>query len=234
MLLDAFDTRNPDQPGFLQMDGRGFDDLREAPSQGYSGVEKELTPGAVVACKTYDGQHYGKIEVFRVDDGPSTDAEEPPRTVQRCALSDIPVAPSGSASLAVIDIDHDEHVAQGTVRACADLCRGVVNDTARFIIVERQSMIHILGEQDFAARVKCDDTRCLVNYGKKLRAQKLLHGRLSKAGNSFVLTIKLLDVSSGVVDALQTKRVQGRVDDLLSAVEPQTCALLRSALTVDP
>jgi TolB-like protein len=234
LLLDAFDARNPDQPGFIQMDGGGFDDLREAPLSGYSGVEKEIIPGAVFACKTYDGQHYGKLEVLRVDGGPSAEAEEPPRSVQRCVLSDIPVAPSGSASLAVIDFDHDDHVAQGTARACADLCRGVVNDSGRFIVVERQSMIHILGEQDFAATVKCDDTRCLVNFGKKLRAQKLLHGRLSKAGNSFVLTIKLLDVSSGMVDALQTKRVQGRVDDLLSAVEPQTCALLRSALTVDP
>ena len=234
LLLDAFDQRNPDQPGFIQMDGVGFDELREAPATGYSGVEKELTPGAVFACKSYDGQHYGKLVVLRVDGGPSAEAAEPPQTVQRCVLADIPVAANGPASLAVIDFDHDERVAAGTARACADLTRGVVGDTGRFVVVERQSMIHILGEQDFAATVKCDDTRCLVNYGKKLRAQKLLHGRLSKAGGSFVLTIKLLDVSSGVVDALQTKRIQGRVDDLLSAVEPQTCMLLRTALTVGP
>lgn len=91
----------------------------------------------------------------------------------------------------------------------ADLTRGALQDIDRYQLVDRDSIVQLLGEQDFAATVKCDDTKCLVNYGKKLRAQKILHGRHTKVGTTIVVTLKIVDVGTAGIDAVEVQKVPG-------------------------
>jgi len=147
-----------------------------------------------------------------------------------CDVTDLPRPSKDSVSLAVIDLRVDEGLSAGVGRALADLCRGVVQDSGQYILLDRESIVDILGEEDFVATVECDDTRCLVDYGKKLRAQKMVHGRVSKVGESMVLTLKMLDVGSAAVDAFKTATVSGDIDRLLDVVEPKACELIRDSL----
>ncbi len=78
--------------------------------------------------------------------------------------------------------------------------------------------------------VHCDETRCLVNYVRKLRAQKMMHGRVSQVGDTFVLTVSMTDVSSAEVDALVTRMIHPGIDNVLRKISPGACELLSDAL----
>ena len=72
--------------------------------------------------------------------------------------------------------------------------------------------------------------KCLVDYGRKLRAQKIIHGRVSRVGEAYVITIKMIDVGSAAVDAIENAKVLAGVEQLVDFVPPTTCRLLRDAL----
>jgi hypothetical protein len=158
---------------------------------------------------------------------PARAKSDPPK----CDLANLPPVPRHQpASIAVMDFDVKD-LGPDAGRALADLARSTVAGSNRYLLLDREDMVNILGEEDFAAAVRCDKTKCLVNYGKKLRAQKLCHGRVNKLGESFVVTIKITDVSSGKVDAFRTERMSGSIDDAMDYIGPLTCVVLRDALT---
>jgi TolB-like protein len=224
-------------PGLLELLGVPYDDVTQVPQARFQLQTRgiPLREGVVYVLKCCDGEHFAKLEALKLVDN-AADAYGLGLRIRysRCATVDLLPETQVPASIAVVDFDAGDDVPQGTTRAVSDLCRGVIQDTGRFILVDRQSMVHILGEEDFAAAVKCDDTRCVVNYGRKLRAQKMLHGRISKVGDTLVLTMKVVDVGSAAVDALETARVQSGEDELLDLVESKACTLIHAALTASP
>ncbi len=207
-----------------------FDDLVSAPTGKYGGGRSVLSEGDLYVFQCWGGTSYGKMEVVALLDDGRTDAE---------ALGMIMATPCALpfqrndcliASLAIVDLDGGDDISSGETQALTDLVRDLVQRTGRYTVVDRDSMMHILGEEDFMASVKCDNNRCIVNYGRKLRAQKMMHGRVNRAGSSMVLTLKMLDVSSAVVDAIETRRVDGGMDTLLDETQEATCTLLRRVM----
>lgn len=148
-----------------------------------------------------------------------------------CQLSDLPEVQS-QQSVAVLDFQASGDQMQGVGESLADLCRDAVLESGRFVLIERESIKAILDEEDFADTFKCDDTKCLVNFGKKLRAQKIIHGRVNEIGKSSLITIKILDVSSTKVEGLKTAKVSG-LEQALDFVQPVTCEILRKSLTAE-
>ncbi len=227
VILRNFDQRYQG-PGIIQLHGISFDRVTEAPKAVYPASQKAMHKGDVFVLRTYDGKHYAKMEVLQIIDGLSAGQTESLSLTSICKFPSPLPSDGPRASIAVLDLDAGDNVSNDIVQAVSDLVRNVIQDTGRYLVVERDSIIEILGEEDFMSTVKCDDTRCLVNYGKKLRAQKILHGRVSLVGNNYIVSLKLLDVSSAKVDALNTNRTSESVDSLLDLIEPQTCELIRS------
>lgn len=145
-----------------------------------------------------------------------------------CDIATLPTV-SSPASLAIMDFDAAEF-GDGVGRALADLARANVLASGQYILLDRENMVNILGEEDFAAAIRCDRSKCLVNFGRKLRAQKLAHGRINSVGGSIVFTLTMTDVSSGRVDAFRSVRIEGGIDAVLDAVEPITCEVVRDSL----
>lgn len=142
-----------------------------------------------------------------------------------------PAAPTEPpASVAVLDFQIDDDLSQSIGLVLADYCRERVQGSGRFLLVDRENMKAILSEADFAATFECDDTRCLVDFGRKLRAQKIIHGRVHRVGGTFVLTLTMVDVATATVEAIRNVRTGGVIERLLDLVSPATCALLREAL----
>ncbi len=153
------------------------------------------------------------------------------RFVSDCRLTELPDRRGQEMeSVAVIDFQSASSLADDTSRGLADLCRAAIQESGRYILVDRHLMLEILGEEDFAAVVDCDDTRCLVDFGKKLRAQKMVHGRVSRVGGTLVLTLRMTDVGSAKIDAFKTVKVCGDVGLAADSISPLTCELLREAL----
>ena len=233
LIIKNFDARFQG-PGMMELHGVPFDKVKQAPQADYGTMPITLREGGVYVLRTYDGKHYAKMEVTGLFDGISTGEAVSLSLPSRCHIVQ-PLPKDGVLpSVAVLDLDTSGNVPDGVARALSDLTRSVVQETGRYILVDRDSIIHILGEQDFISTIKCDNTRCLVNYGKKLRAQKILHGRVSQIGKTFVLSLKLIDVATAAVDAFHTNRTTDGVDGLLEFIEPQTCELIRSAAAKKP
>ena len=229
--FDASPTSN--QPASLPCSGRTFDEVTEAPQAIYNRLRKPLQVGDVYALRCHDGEHYAKLEVIDVfleGEPPQTQSE--PATLS-CMLPEPADAADIGISFAVIDLEADETY-RPLADTISDMCRAAIQQTPHLLLVDRKSMVHVLGEEDFAASMQCDNTRCLVNYGRKLRAQKLMHGNVRRVGEQWVVTLKIVDVSSAEVDAFKTSRFDGDDDALLESVDSMTCELLYQAMVAPP
>jgi len=65
----------------------------------------------------------------------------------------------------------------------------------------------------------CDDTSCQVEIGKLVKAQKLVTGGLSKFGNKYILSLKLVDIQSGVTEFTTDDKCACSEDNLDELVE---------------
>ncbi|MGB0714848.1 MAG: hypothetical protein ACPGXK_03165 [Phycisphaerae bacterium] len=225
-------------PGLIKLDGVSFDDVKIAPHAAYTRDWQPMVAGSNYIVKTYDGKRFGKIEVLLV----TTEKSEADRMLVSGTFSatrgKTPPPPAfqnrnaqtPKISLAVLDFDIRGEIEDGAAMAVTDLCRDALQQTDRFILVDRMSMREILGEEDLMAILKCDDTRCLVNYGRKLRAQKLITGRLSKAGSSIVMSMKMLDVSTAAIDAHVTERCRHGIDEILDRMDAVTERMIQDAI----
>ena len=167
-----------------------------------------------------------KIDTDTIDGSSSVrPLSQPAVTYVGCPLS---THGTRQVSVAVMDFDTQPNDSAAG-RALADLCRQVVIDSSYYILLDRQNILTILGEEDFSKAIHCDETQCLVNYGQRLKAQKMIHGRVNKVGSTFVLTIAMTDVSRISVDSMQTI-INKDLDFVTGATQSTSCELLRSAL----
>jgi len=149
-----------------------------------------------------------------------------------CDLSDLPNPPADQRPpLAVLDFQVGESMEADVGRALADLCRDAIQDSGRFSLVDRQRIADVLGERDFADAIQCDNTVCLVRYGKLLGARKMMHGRINRLGDVFVLAVGLTDVDTGTQIAKSASLAS--VEDSTGAVPTLVCQILRNACTED-
>lgn len=136
------------------------------------------------------------------------------------------------SSLAVLDFYVGEGVNRDASWIMADAMRQAVLESGAFTLITREAMKQLLDEEDLAATVQCDKTQCLVDYGKKLRAQKIVHGKLAVLDGTWHLTLQLLDVSTGKTEALQQMRSTQGVTELIDMISTnEGCELLHDALT---
>ncbi|MBN1622128.1 MAG: PEGA domain-containing protein [Endomicrobiales bacterium] len=85
----------------------------------------------------------------------------------------------------------------------SDFLRDALINTGAFQIVERSSMEQILNEQKFQM-TGCTSDECAVRMGKLLNVKKMLMGSLSKLGNMYYISVRMVDVESGSIASADT------------------------------
>jgi hypothetical protein len=167
-----------------------------------------------------------------VHDGNQSKPSRPTSTAAPCDLSDLPNPPPDQRPpLAVLDFQVGESMEADVGRALADLCRDAIQESGRFLLVDRERIADILGERDFADAVRCDSTVCLVRYGKILGAEKMMQGRINRLGDVFVLAVGLTDVDTG--EQIAKSASLASVEDSTGAVPDLVCQILRNACSED-
>ncbi|HUU98556.1 MAG TPA: CsgG/HfaB family protein, partial [Phycisphaerae bacterium] len=152
-----------------------------------------------------------------------------PQSAAPCNPSDLPsVPPNERPPLAVLDYQAGESMDKEVGRALADLCRDAVQESAQVALVDRQRIADILGERDFAAAMRCDDTACLVEYGQLVGAQKMMHGRINQLGDILVLAVVMTDVATGkqVTQSASVSSIEASTD----AIPDLVCQILQGSL----
>ena len=109
------------------------------------------------------------------------------------------VVPATAArmNIAVADLDA-QNVSAGDAAVVADMLRGEMVKTGRFVVVERKSMDKVMMEQGIQ-QTGCTDQACAIKLGKMLNVQRIVVGSFGKLMGSTFLNIRVVDVEVGQV-----------------------------------
>jgi hypothetical protein len=87
-------------------------------------------------------------------------------------------------------------------------------------VMERSQMEKILREQGFNASAVCDGSDCALVMGKLLAIDRMVVGSLGKLGESFTLSVRVVDVASGEVLGSARRMRKGQIDDVIADLLP--------------
>lgn len=99
----------------------------------------------------------------------------------------------------------------------ADLVRHEIRGAPGFELVEREGLEVLLREQELSVSDAADPTTAL-RVGALLGARKILVGKIGILGSLYIITIRMVDASSGLVDRSVTEEYIGPVEDLRKPV----------------
>ena len=131
---------------------------------------------------------------------------------------------SQKTPIAVLDFDAFG-ISDMEAAALSNRLRNELFRLGRFNVVDRGMMENILEEQDFQ-QTGCTSNDCLVEVGKILGAQQMVGGSVSKVGDTFTVSARLVDVASGQLLAVSDFDLRGELDDLLTRGMGQVAAML--------
>lgn len=120
---------------------------------------------------------------------------------------------NAQTNIAVMNFDAN-NVAVTEVNALSDRLRTELFLTGEFKVVERSMMETIFQEQNFQLS-GCASTECLVEVGQILGVEQMVGGSVSRVGNTYSISARMVDVSSAEIKEVATYDYEGQIDGLL-------------------
>ena len=102
-----------------------------------------------------------------------------------------------SGFIAVLEFEGN-NISSGEVRALTDRLRTELVGTGELTIIERGKMEEVLKEQSFQ-QTGCISSECAVEVGKLLGVEQIISGNISKVGNYFSVTARVVSVTTGEI-----------------------------------
>jgi hypothetical protein len=139
------------------------------------------------------------------------------------------VAAQGKKNIAVLDLK-----ARGLEASVAenitDLVTKEVDRVGLFRTVSMAEIKRMLEHEQQKILTGCDDTSCLAEIGGALGVELLLAGGVGKLGDTYLLSLKLIDVREAKVLAREERTVTGKVEELVTVSRQAARTLLRPIL----
>ena len=115
--------------------------------------------------------------------------------------------------LAVIDFE-GKGVTQIEASALTDKLRTEIINLGNVTLVERGEMDEILQEQGFQ-QTGCVSSECMVEVGLLLGATQIVGGSISRVGNTFSVSARIIDIETGKIINSANYDYSGVIDELL-------------------
>ena len=93
--------------------------------------------------------------------------------------------------------------------------RGILVNTQKFEVVERDKMRDILNAQDFNISDACNSAECAVQVGQLLGVEQMIAGDIGKIGQTWTIDLRLIDVQTGKIVVTKSEDFKGEIDGLL-------------------
>jgi hypothetical protein len=96
-----------------------------------------------------------------------------------------------------------------------------ISDLGCCSVISRQDISSMLGFEKQRQLLNCgeDAPSCIAEIGGALGVDKLASGSLGKVGDTYLLTLRLVDIRTARVEGRFSEKVAGKEDDLLAALE---------------
>lgn len=117
-------------------------------------------------------------------------------------------------TVAVLPFEGEKEYKQSDLDSLTELFLTHLIKTEAYIVLERAMIDKVLQEQAFALSDFTADTDA-VKIGELLSAESVLVGNLGMVGTKHVLTVRVIDVTTGVTDRAQT--IEGKTIGQLSS-----------------
>jgi hypothetical protein len=98
--------------------------------------------------------------------------------------------------------------------------------TPGFDAISQAEISTMLNVQKQKQLLGCADESCLAEIGGALGAKMVLNGTLGKLGDSYVLSLQLLDTHKGKIQARESRTVSGSLEVLVGAAKDLTHRVL--------
>jgi len=104
-------------------------------------------------------------------------------------------------------------------KALSDRLRIEVFNIGVFEVMEREKMAKILEEMQFQ-QSGCTTDECAVEIGRLIGVSKMIAGSVSKVGEIYSVSIRLIDVETGKIEATALEDVEGSLGFVLTQAIP--------------
>lgn len=105
-----------------------------------------------------------------------------------------------------------------------------LQNSGRVRVMERSQMNAILSEQGFQKTGSCDASECAVEVGRILAVDRMVLGSAGKLGETWSVTLRLVNVETGEVAASVRDSRSGSIEVLLSQSVPKLAADLVASI----
>jgi len=128
----------------------------------------------------------------------------------------IPFAPK--TAVAVLELDPNG-VSDSEARALSDRLRIEIFNAGVFEVMERDKMNRILDEMQFHLN-DCTTDECAIEIGRLIGVRKIIAGSISKVGEYFTVSARLIDVETSKIEATAIEDVEGSLGIVLTKAMP--------------
>ena len=118
-----------------------------------------------------------------------------------------------SQTMAVLEFE-GKGISQTDASALSDRLNNELYKLGEYRLVERNQINEILIEQGFQ-QSGCTSDECVVEVGKLLGAQKMVAGSISKVGEVYSVSARIIDMQSGEIEKFANLDHEGKIGELL-------------------
>jgi len=122
---------------------------------------------------------------------------------------------SAQETIAVIEFE-GIGISQNEAKALTNRFRDELVTTGKYTVVERGQMDEILQEQAFQ-QTGCTSDECAVEVGKLLSVRLIVIGSISKVGDVFSISSRIVNVESGEIINTANYNHRGKIGDILTS-----------------
>jgi|TARA_B110001454_G_scaffold190717_1_gene190051 TolB-like protein len=129
-------------------------------------------------------------------------------------ITELPPLPETLTNIAVVDFNGN-NISDGEVKALTDRLRVELFKTKYFKVIEQEMMEEVLKEQGFQ-QSGCSTDECMVEIGRLIGVEKIIGGSISKVGNTYSISTRIVSVETGSILHTTTYDYKGEIDELLT------------------
>ena len=118
-----------------------------------------------------------------------------------------------SQTMAVLEFE-GKGISQVEASALTDRLNNEIYKLGKYTLVERNQIEEILQEQGFQ-QSGCTSDECVVEVGRLLGAEKMVVGSISRVGDVFSVSARIVDMQSGEIEKFVNLDHEGKIGDLL-------------------
>lgn len=126
--------------------------------------------------------------------------------------------------IAILQLDNNG-ITSSEANALTDRLRLEIFRNSVFEVMERQKMDEILDEMEFQVS-GCTSDECALEIGRLIGVQKMVAGSVSKVGEYFTVSARIIDIETGRMEKTAVEDIEGTLGKVLTHAIPSIAAQL--------